>query len=147
MSRTRALLGGFVSFLALTAAGAAAAGTFALPQKEIKHVLLLSIDGLHEADLARYVAQHPQSALAELATHGAHYTNAATAMPSDSFPGLLAMLTGGTPKSTGVYYDDSYDRSLFAPGSNCATAAGTEVALAENLDTSLDFLNGGVPAS
>jgi hypothetical protein len=26
----------------------------------------------------------------------------------------------------GVYYDDSYDRTLFAPGSNCQGNPGTE---------------------
>jgi hypothetical protein len=113
----------------------------------IQHVLLISVDGLHAVDLARCTAGGGCPNLAKLAQHGVTYTNASATEPSDSFPGLLAMLTGGTPKTTGVYYDDSYDRALFAPGSNCATAAGTEVALAENLDTSLDFLNGGVPAS
>jgi len=146
MRRARLLLSGFVSLAALATAHAAGAGTspngFVLPQKEIKHVLLLSVDGLHEGDLARYVAAHPQSALAELAAHGAHYTNAATAMPSDSFPGLLAMLTGGTPKSTGVYYDDSYDRSLSPPGSNCATK-GTEVVYDESIDKNPDALDAG----
>src|SRR5262249_2020106 len=78
---------------------------------------------------------------------GVTYTNAFTSEPSDSFPGLLSMLTGGTPKTTGVYYDDSYDRSLFAPGSKCATSPGTEVALAENLESNLNLLNGGVPES
>src|SRR6266478_4863182 len=119
MRRFRAFLAGFVSFLALAAGPVAAdqAGTFALPAKAVKHVLLISVDGLHEVDLARFIAAHPQSALAGLAAHGAHYRNAAAAMPSDSFPGLLAMITGGTPKSTGVYYDDSYDRTLYPPGS------------------------------
>jgi hypothetical protein len=146
MARTRALLSGFVSLMALTAATTAVAGTsagaFVLPQKEIKHVLLLSIDGLHDGDLARYVAEHPQSALAELIAHGAHYKNAASAMPSDSFPGLLAILTGGTPKSTGVYYDDSYDRSLSPAGSNCATK-GTEVVYDESIDKNPDALDAG----
>jgi hypothetical protein len=31
-------------------------------------------------------------------------------------------VTGGTPKTTGLYYDDSYDRTLFPPGSNCTEA-------------------------
>ena len=31
-----------------------------------KHVLLLSVDGLHQSDLARYVSRHPHSALAAL---------------------------------------------------------------------------------
>ena len=67
-----------------------------------KHVLLISVDGLHQADLANWVTGHPTSTLAQLATTGVIYTAAKTTTPSDSFPGLLAMVTGGTPKSTGV---------------------------------------------
>ncbi len=115
--------------------------------QSIQHVLLLSVDGLHAVDLAWCTAAGTCPNLARLSQYGVTYTNAFTTEPSDSFPGLMSMLTGGTPKTTGVYYDDSYDRSLFAPGSNCATSAGTEVALAENLDKNLDLLNGGVPAS
>jgi len=142
MRRIRPLLLGFVSVAALTAAGAAMAGNLALPPKAVQHVLLLSIDGMHEGDLARYVAANPQSPLATLAAHGEHYTNAASAMPSDSFPGLLAMVTGGTPKSTGVYYDDSYDRTLSPPGSNCASK-GTEVVYDETIDKNPDALDAG----
>jgi hypothetical protein len=144
MRRFRAFLAGFVSFLALAAAGPVAAGQagFAVPAKAVKHVLLISIDGLHEVDLSRFIAAHPQSALAAFAAHGAHYTGAAAAMPSDSFPGLLAMITGGTPKSTGVYYDDSYDRSLSPPGSNCATK-GAEIVYDESIDKNPDAIDGG----
>ena len=132
-----------------------AAGSFAQARDEdhehhdrhIQHVLLISVDGLHAVDLARCTADDTCPNLARLSQHGVTYTNAFSTEPSDSFPGLLAMLTGGTPRTTGVYYDDSYDRSLFAPGSKCAAAAGTEVALAENLDTDVNLLNGGVPAS
>lgn len=93
---------------------------------EARHVLLISVDGLHEKDAARWIAGHPNSTLAKLANSGVEYTDAHTTTPSDSFPGLVALVTGGTPKSTGVYYDDSYDRSLFAPGSNCQGNPGTE---------------------
>ncbi|MEU8695911.1 hypothetical protein AB0C67_47895, partial [Streptomyces sp. NPDC048665] len=41
-----------------------------------KHVLLLSIDGLHQSDLAWYITRHPGSALARLVNSGVHYTNA-----------------------------------------------------------------------
>src|SRR5262249_32222679 len=61
---------------------------------------------------------------------------------SDSFPGLLAMVTGGTPKTTGVFYDDSYSRALWAPGNACIGAPGTETQYAENLDK---LVNGGNP--
>jgi len=100
----------------------------------IDHVLLLSIDGLHAQDLARYVRLHPNSALARLTHMGLTSTNASTSKPSDSFPGLLSMVTGGSPRSTGVFHDDSYDRTLSAPGSNCATK-GTEVVYDETIDS------------
>lgn len=107
------------------------------------HVLLISIDGLHAVDLTNYVATHPGSTLASLTGHGVVYPKALTTAPSDSFPGLLAQVTGGTSKSTGVYYDVSYDRSLFAPGSNCAGARGTVPAYDESLDNDPTSWNGG----
>ena len=113
----------------------------------VRHVLLISIDGFHAIDLVNCTASGTCPQLAKLTGHAVTYSNASTTMPSDSFPGTLAMMTGGTPKSTGVYYDDAYDRTLFAPGSNCKDGPGTETALAENLDHDLSFLNGGVPAS
>jgi arylsulfatase A-like enzyme len=100
----------------------------------IQHVLLVSVDGLHAVDLERWIAQHPLSTLAQLARTGVRYTDAHTPTPSDSFPGLLALVTGGTPRSTGVYYDDSYDRTLFPPGSDCTGAPGTEVTYFEILE-------------
>ncbi len=74
----------------------------------IAHVLLISVDGLHALDVARYVESHPNSALAELSEHGATYTSARTPANSDSFPGLLALVTGGSPVSRDVFYDVSY---------------------------------------
>lgn len=85
-----------------------------------KRVLLISVDGLHQLDLANWIKSNPGSTLATLAGTGVVYSDAKTPTPSDSFPGMLALVTGGTPKSTGVYYDDSYDRTLFAPGSDCS---------------------------
>ena len=52
------------------------------------------------------------------------------------------MTTGGSPNSTGVWYDDSFDRSLSPPGSNCATV-GTEVVYDETIDFDLTKLDGG----
>jgi Type I phosphodiesterase / nucleotide pyrophosphatase len=111
----------------------------------IKHVLLLSVDGMHEVDLQRYVKFHPTSAFARLIAHGVHFTNAHTSRPSDSFPGLLAFMTGGSPLSHGVFYDDSYDHKLFPPNSNCKGQPGTEALYAENLDFDLNKLDGGGP--
>jgi type I phosphodiesterase/nucleotide pyrophosphatase len=94
-----------------------------------QHVLLLSVDGLHQTDLAWYLKQHPGSALARLVSNGTEFTRAQTPVPSDSFPGMVAQVTGGNPSSTGVYYDDSWNASLLPAGTtSCAGAApGVEV--------------------
>jgi len=104
--------------------------------------LLISVDGMHEQDLQQYVAGHPTSTLAALSSSGVTYSQARSAIPSDSFPGLLALVTGGTPKSTGVYYDDSYDRKLAAAGSDCKVV-GTEVVYDESIDKNPDLLESG----
>jgi hypothetical protein len=106
------------------------------------HVLLLSIDGFHATDLVRFAASNPSSALARLTHRGTSFLNGTTSKPSDSFPGLLAMVTGASPKFTGVYYDNSYDRLLSPPGSNCSTR-GTEVVYDESIDVNSDRLDAG----
>lgn len=111
-------------------------------REDIRHVLLISVDGLHAVDLERYISAHPNSALAQLARMGVLYPNASTSRPSDSFPGLLSMVTGGSPRSTGVFYDNSYDRTLSPPGSNCKTV-GTEVLYDESIDKNSNSLDAG----
>lgn len=102
---------------------------------DIDHVVLLSIDGLHAIDLQRYIESHPRSALARVARHGVNYTNAQSSSPSDSFPGLLALVTGGSPVSHQVFYDVSYDRNLFDPTNTaCAGAPGTVPTFDESID-------------
>jgi hypothetical protein len=114
-------------------------------RRSVRHVLLLSVDGLHALDLSRFVADHPSSALARLSRRGVTYTAARATTPSDSFPGLLALVTGGTPRVTGVYYDDSYDRTLFPPGSGCAGKPGSEIVYDETVDHDLTQLfSGGI---
>ena len=108
-----------------------------------EHVLLISIDGMHAIDMANYVVAHPTSTLAHLAQTGLFYPNALTSNPSDSFPGLVAQVTGGSPAVTGVFYDDSYDRTYFPPSSNCQGLPGAEVAFAENIDVDSTRLDAG----
>jgi len=98
----------------------------AAEQAPYAHVLLISIDGMHSIDLTNFLdnSAHPASTLKTLSNNAVIYPNAYTPAPSDSFPGMIAQVTGGTPKSTGVYYDESYDRTLFAPGSNCQGRRG-----------------------
>ena len=101
----------------------------------IKHVLLISVDGLHALDLARFVDSHPTSALAELSHHGTTYTNARTPAHTDSFPGLLALVTGGSPVSHGIFYDVSFDRTIFDPTNTaCSGAPGNIMIFDESID-------------
>ncbi|MBV8527877.1 MAG: alkaline phosphatase family protein [Candidatus Dormibacteraeota bacterium] len=83
------------------------------------HVLLISVDGMHQSDLDWYVANHPNSALAKLTRSGAEYTGAETSNPSDSDPGGTALMTGGNPKSTGIYYDVEYSHNVDEAGAPC----------------------------
>jgi Type I phosphodiesterase / nucleotide pyrophosphatase len=102
---------------------------------KIKHVLLISVDGLHALDVANYVAAHPGSALAELSRHGITYSNARTPANSDSFPGLLALVTGGSPISHGLFYDVSYDRTFFDPTNpTCSGQPGINMIFDESID-------------
>src|ERR1700681_1822559 len=102
---------------------------------DIDHVLLISVDGLHALDVARYVEGHPNSALAELSKHGITYSNARTPANSDSFPGLLALVTGGSPKSHGLFHDVSYNRSIFDPtNTSCSGKAGNMQTYDESID-------------
>src|SRR5882757_5287612 len=119
---------------------------------EIRHVLLISVDGLHALDLANYVAAHEDSALASLARHGVTYTNNFSSVPSDSFPGLASLVTGGSPVTTGLWYDDTYNRALSPPaqtdglgnpGGSCPGKIGTNVAWDEAVDVDLTRLDGG----
>jgi hypothetical protein len=125
-----------------------ATSAFADDDKKVRHVLLLSVDGFHAVDLEICIKTGNCPNLEKLTDHGFTYTNASTTKPSDSFPGLLTQITGGTSKSTGVFYDDSYDRTLFAPGSpGCTSAPGTEVNIAENIEFNLHMIDGGKTGS
>jgi hypothetical protein len=107
---------------------------------KIKHVLLISIDGLHALDVANYVKNNPKSAMAELSRHGVTYSNARTPANSDSFPGLLALVTGGSPVSHGLFYDVSYDRTLYDPtNTTCSGKPGNFIVFDESIDL---YVNG-----
>ena len=108
---------GLIGMIALPASGSASADGRA----QIQHVLLISVDGMHQSDLDWYVANHPNSELARLATGGAEYTNAQTPDPSDSDPAGTGIMTGGDPKVTGIYYDDEYSHGVFPPGTTSCT--------------------------
>ena len=92
-------------------------------RNQIKHVLLISVDGMHAVDFlncANGISTANNGtpycpAIAALANHAINYTAASTSKPSDSFPGLTAIVTDGSPALTGVYYDVAYSRNLDGP--------------------------------
>src|SRR3984957_9820871 len=108
---------GAASILALIGIVAMPSGGLvgASPGGPSHHVLLISVDGLHQSDLVQCEANNECPNLASLAGFGTTYTKAMTSEPSHSPPGTMGLLTGGDPKLTGVYYDDSYDRTMFFP--------------------------------
>ncbi len=115
--------------------GVALADDFGSRDNRFQHVLLISVDGLHALDLARYVEQNPTSTLAQLSAQGVTFTNARTPANSDSFPGLLALVTGGSPITGGLFYDVSYDRTLYDPtNTTCAGNPGNSITFDESID-------------
>ena len=111
-------------------------------RNSIHHVLLVSIDGMHSLDLANLVMDRPDSALAKLSLHAVTYTNASTSFPSNSWPGLLSIVTGGSPNVTGVIFENSYDHSLSPPASDCSKV-GTTVIFDSSIDKNRDAVDGG----
>ncbi len=127
--------------LSLAMGSVAANASTSMPT--VNHVLLISVDGLHANDLAWCTKNNACPTLAGLVKSGVAYSSAFTPFPSDSFPGLVGQLTGGNPKTTGVYYDDEYSRSLLPLGTtNCANATlGAEVYYAEVIEP---LINGNI---
>ena len=133
----------------------------------IKHVLLVSVDGMHAVDFencAKGISTVNNGepycpALAALGKTGVNYVAASTSKPSDSFPGLIALVTGGSPALTGIYYDVAYARNLDAPtittgnglaGGPCTPGAaptGTTSEYEEGIDLDKTKVNGGAPGA
>jgi len=136
-------------------------------QGHVKRVLLISIDGMHAVDFANCANGIASAnggkpycpALAALGRTGVNYVAASTSKPSDSFPGLTAIVTGGSPALTGVYYDVAYARNYDAPakttGNGVAagpctpygTPTGTTTEYEEGIDIDQTQLNGGAPGA
>jgi len=142
-ARTPSAVGVGVALLAgVYAMGATAGDDHEHQHESAKHILLISFDGLHEQDVARCIGSNACPNLALLAKSGTTYTNAHTPGLSDSFPGLAALVTGGSPKSAGLFYDVSYDRTLYAPSdTHCTGEQGWNVVFDET--TGIDAENGG----
>jgi hypothetical protein len=154
MSRRRIVQSAAVSLAAVAAAATSlAAGPAQASAAHDQHVLLLSVDGMHQADLSWWVRAHPDSALAALVKHGEEFTHAMTPFPSDSFPGMVGQVTGGDPRTTGIYYDVTYNHALLDPTTStsatptqaeCAAAApGGNVPFDESIDRDNSRLDAG----
>jgi len=148
-----------LALFSLTSGQARAAG----PAPSISRVLLLSVDGMHAVDFANCstglsgvnggIPYCPNLA----ALQGVNYVASSASKPSDSFPGLMSIVSGGSPKSMGVYYDVAFDRSLNPPartsgngnpGGSCipgATPPGTTTEYDEGISFNKNLLNGGAP--
>ena len=135
--------GGLVAALGVTAGLGIARAQDNGPRAS--HVILISVDGMHEGDLHWYVSHHPGSALAALDSNGVDFTNAQTTIPSDSFPGMVAQFTGGNPQSAGIYYDDTWNADVFPQGTTSCTGTppGGEVAYTEQDDINLNSIDAG----
>ena len=136
-------------------------------QGHIKRVLLISVDGMHAVDFANCAngistvnnGQPYCPALAALGKTGINYVAASTSKPSDSFPGLTAIITGGSPALTGVYYDVAYSRNYNAPAKTTGNGVaagpctpntkptGTTTEYEEGIDLDKTKLNGGAPGA
>ena len=123
-----------------------------------RHVLLISIDGMHAVDYENCVASNTCPTLAALGKTGVNYTRTSTSRPSDSFPGLMALVTGGTPRTVGAFYDVAYDRVLAPPkidtgnglaGGTCIQGQinGTQTEYEEGDEFDETLVNGGGPYS
>src|SRR5262249_62065749 len=86
----------------------------ACPAPSISRVLLLSVDGMHAVDFANCstglsgvnggIPYCPNMA----ALQGVNYVASSASKPSDSFPGLMSIVSGGSPQSMGGYYDVAF---------------------------------------
>ncbi|MGA2778046.1 MAG: alkaline phosphatase family protein [Steroidobacteraceae bacterium] len=166
-AKTRLLAGAAIAATLATLTHGLAAAATSLGSGKIKHVLLLSIDGMHAVDF--YNCSHGISGanggspycpnLAALSRGAVNYVAAVSSKPSDSFPGLAALITGGSPKSTGLYYDVAYDRALDAPATKTGTGLaggsctpyglpnGTTTDFDQGIDLDDTQLNGGAPGA
>ena len=148
-------------FFAVSAPLLNAASQAKAPTAKFQRVLLVSIDGMHAVDYLNCSqgvkgingGQPYCSNLAKLGATAVNYPDTSTSRPSDSFPGLMAIVTGGTPRLMGVFYDVAYDR-VFAPpikttgnglkGGPCTAGRpnGTSTEYEEGIDINQKFLNG-----
>jgi len=91
--------------------------------------------------------------LAKLGQTAVNYLDTSTSRPSDSFPGLMTIVSGATARLHGAFYDVAYDRVLAPPQNTTGNGllAGpctpnqpnsTSTEYDEGIDKNQTFLNG-----
>jgi hypothetical protein len=163
MKKTLALL----SLALACSMGTVIAQDNSFSQGNIRRVLLVSIDGMHAVDFLNCTngistinnGRPYCPALAALGKNGINYVAASTSKTSDSFPGLIAIVTGGSPAFTGVYYDVAYSRNFDAPAKTTGnglgagpctvngTPTGSTTEYEEGIDIDQTKVNGGAPGA
>ena len=155
-------LGAGVSMLLVLWLAASGLAQAAEEERPIQHVLLISVDGMHAVDFLNCAhgiggGEPYCPAIAALGQHGVNYVAASTSKPSDSFPGLTAIVTGGSPALTGVYYDVAYSRNLQGPATTTGNGnaagpctpgqvpTGYTTEYEEGIDIDQTQVNGGAP--
>lgn len=127
----------------------------------IRRVLLVSIDGIHAVDYLNCSqgvsgvngGQPYCPNLAKLGQTAVNYLDTSTSRPSDSFPGLMTIVSGATPRLHGAFYDVAYDRVLAPPqnttgngllGGPCTPNQpnSTSTEYDEGIDKNQAYLNG-----
>jgi Type I phosphodiesterase / nucleotide pyrophosphatase len=161
-----------LSLAAVCLVGAAVGDDGQNHHNHIKRVLLISVDGMHAVDFLNCANGVPGvnsgapycPAIAALGQHGINYVAASTSKPSDSYPGLTALVTGGSPALTGVYYDVAYSRNYDGPAEAAGTGLGSGYNIPgpctpgaaptgftteydEGIDIDYTKLNGGAPGA
>jgi hypothetical protein len=113
---------------------------------------------MHALDYLNCVNGDYCPTLAALGKTGVNYTRTSTSKPSDSAPGLMALVTGGTPRLVGVFYDVAFDRVLAPPANDTGngvfsgpctpnTPNGTTTEYEEGVEINQTLLNGGNPGA
>jgi len=64
---------------------------------------LISVDGMHAVDLAKWIENHPDSTFAKAGKNRHHIPERLHHRASDSYPGMIAQVTGATPKTGGLF--------------------------------------------
>jgi Type I phosphodiesterase / nucleotide pyrophosphatase len=158
-----ATIAAVIGMLLVTAGSQVQAQSQKKTPTKYQHVLLISIDGMHSVDFTNCTIGVSNSGnqpycpnLIALAQAGVTYLQAFTPRPSDSFPGLTALITGGTTRSAGMFYDVNYDRALSPPYETtpygikggpklCPSVIGTQVGFDEEIDYDYKKLDAGHP--